>query len=152
MAHFQLLTTHYSLLTPPMPHEPIQFGPRRDTPNEAEVSIDPSASGVTPRAIDVDRDRALTIDWSDGTRSVLPVALLRRLSPSAEAKAWRDEQAKNPLAVLPTSKSSPTGPLRIENAELVGNYALRLSFSDGHSSGLYAWDYLRALALRGDAE
>lgn len=130
-----------------MAHEPIQFHARRDAPNEAEVPV--SGEAVQPTAIDVDRDRALTIDWADGTRSVLPVSLLRRMSPSAEAKVWRDEQANNPLAVLPdktaASMSDDATPLRIDNAELVGKYAIRLVFSDGHSSGLYAWDYLRTL-------
>ncbi len=135
-----------------MPHEPIQFGPQRETPNDAEVPV--AAEAVQPVSIDVDRERALTIVWSDGVTSVLPVPLLRRMSPSAEAKAWRDEQAHNPLAVLPdaaaramSGKGAPQ--LRIDNAELVGKYAIRLSFSDGHSSGLYAWDYLRSLAATG---
>lgn len=129
-----------------MAHEPIQFHARRDAPNEAEVRI--SGEAVQPTAIDVDRDRALTIDWADGTRSVLPVLLLRRMSPSAEAKVWRDEQANNPLAVLSdkaAAMSDDAMPLRIDNAELVGKYAIRLVFSDGHSSGLYTWDYLRTL-------
>ncbi|MEM1026982.1 MAG: DUF971 domain-containing protein [Planctomycetota bacterium] len=136
-----------------MAHEPIQFGPapsvggRRDQANEAELPV--SGDAVLPVSIDVDRDRALTVEWADGTASVLPVALLRRMSPSAEAKAWRDEQASNPLAVLPEKSAAALAdgaqPLRIENAELMGNYAIRLVFSDGHSSGLYAWNYLRTL-------
>ncbi|MEM1099582.1 MAG: DUF971 domain-containing protein [Planctomycetota bacterium] len=132
-----------------MAHEPIQFGPsgQREQPNEAEVSV--RGDAIVPAALDVDRDRALTIDWADGTRSVLPVPLLRKMSPSAEAKAWREEQASNPLAVLPDRQAAALSegaePLRIENAELVGNYAIRLVFSDGHSSGLYAWGYLRTL-------
>lgn len=128
-----------------MAHEPIQFGPRRDEPNEAEVPVDPS--NVRPVSIDLDRDQALTIRWTDGVTSVLPVDLLRRMSPSAEAKAWRDEQASNPLAVLPdrAAQQLEGGKITVESAELVGKYAIRLAFSDGHSSGLYAWDYLRGL-------
>ena len=70
---------------------------------------------------------------------VLPVALLRKMSPSAETKKLREEMASNPLAVLP---SSGGGELRAESAELVGNYALRIRFSDGHDTGIYTWDYL----------
>ncbi|MEM8783745.1 MAG: DUF971 domain-containing protein [Planctomycetota bacterium] len=132
-----------------MPHEPIQFGPRRGEPNEAELPVD--ADRTPPAKIDVDRERAVTLTWLDGTTSVLPVPLLRRMSPSAEAKAWREEQANNPLAVM-TAQAAATmsggASLRIENAELVGKYAIRLVFSDRHSSGLYTWDYLRTLASR----
>jgi DUF971 family protein len=125
-----------------MAHEPIHFGPSR-RPSEAEVPV--SASKAPPTAIDVDRPHGLTLTWADGSRTHLPVDLLRRHSPSAEARAWAEEQARNPLAVMPESAAF-SEPLRIVDAELVGRYALRLRFSDGHDTGLYAWDYLRTLA------
>jgi DUF971 family protein len=94
--------------------------------------------------LDLDRSVGLTIDWSDGRQDHLTVGMLRRLSPSAEAKATRDELSTNPLAVL---RSSPTEtPLSADRLELVGNYAIRIIFSDGHRTGLYTWAYLRELA------
>jgi len=97
-----------------------------------------------PRHLDLRRDEALEVEWADGTRSTYPIAWLRRMSPSADAKALRDEQARNPLTVLPASTFSDT-PLRAVDAELVGNYAIRITFSDGHSTGIYSWDYLRSI-------
>jgi DUF971 family protein len=47
------------------------------------------------------------------------------------------------LAILP---SSSKGPLTALGAELAGNYGLRIEFSDGHSTGIYTWQYLRELA------
>lgn len=82
--------------------------------------------------------------WSDGTRSHYPIAHLRRMSPSAEARELREALARNPLTVLP-SRPDAAGPLRALDAELVGNYALRIRFSDGHSTGLYSWEYLREI-------
>jgi DUF971 family protein len=64
------------------------------------------------------------------------------MSPSADAKTTREELDTNPLAILPKSSSEP---LKITDASLVGNYAVRLTFSDGHSTGIYSWDYLRNL-------
>ncbi len=125
-----------------MAHEPIQFG-TTDASGDAELDIPKTKE--TPLSLDLKRDEALTVRWSDGRVSVYPIGLLRRMSPSAEAKAWRDEQAKNPLAVLPDAAARQSGPLTAESAELVGQYALRITFSDGHSSGLYSWDYLRWL-------
>lgn len=98
---------------------------------------------VFPKKIDLERSVALTIAWSDGRVSVYPVAYLRRHSPSAEARELREELAKNPLTVLPAGSGS--GPLRAEGVELVGNYALRVRFSDGHATGLYTWAYLREI-------
>lgn len=103
------------------------------------------SSSAEPRPIhlDLQKDKALTVRWSDGRVSVYPIAYLRRMSPSADARQLREEMAKNPLAVLPASQSS--GPLTATSAELVGNYALRIRFSDGHDTGIYSWSYLRQI-------
>ena len=96
-----------------------------------------------PVHLDLDRERGLTVEWNDGRRSFYPVAYLRRHSPSADAKTLRESLATNPLTVLPSSAAA--GPLRAESAELVGNYALRIEFSDGHRTGIYSWTYLREI-------
>ncbi len=95
-----------------------------------------------PKQLDLDRDKGLTVTWSDGRVSFFSIDYLRKMSPSADAKQLREEMAKNPLTVLPSGTSSQ-GPLRAESAEMVGKYALRIRFSDGHDTGLYSWDYLR---------
>ena len=97
-----------------------------------------------PRHVDVQRDRGLDVEWADGTRSFYPTAHLRRMSPSAEARQLREELAKNPLTVLP-SGGRPAAALTLVGAELVGNYAIRLRFSDGHDTGIYSWQYLRQI-------
>lgn len=96
-----------------------------------------------PVRIDLDRERGLEVEWDDGRTSFYPVAYLRRSSPSADARALRDELARNPLTVLPAGRAS--GPLTALGAELVGNYAIRVRFSDGHSTGIYSWRYLRSI-------
>ena len=97
-----------------------------------------------PLHLDLVRDEALSITWDDGHSSRLPVALLRRMSPSADQRQLREEMASNPLTVLPSRTFD--APIRVESIELVGNYALRIRFSDGHDTGLYAWKLLRELA------
>ena len=99
-----------------------------------------------PIHIDLKKDEGLTLEWPDGQRDFLPIAFLRRMSPSAEAKHLREEMAKNPLTVLPASAAGSKGSLTALGAELVGNYALRIRFSDGHDTGIYSWQYLRQLA------
>ena len=102
------------------------------------------AGPIKPKHLDLDKDQALTVHWTDGRVSVYPIAYLRKWSPSADARELRKEMEQNPLTVLPSSAKQET-PLRAESAELVGNYALRIHFSDGHHTGLYSWDYLRRI-------
>jgi DUF971 family protein len=105
----------------------------------------------SPLHIDLKKDRGLTIAWADGSSSYYSILYLRKMSPSAEARELRDQIKKNPLTVLPSStfppRSAPGAPQQLTalSAELVGNYALRITFSDGHSTGIYSWDYLREI-------
>ena len=96
-----------------------------------------------PTHLDLKKDKGLTVRWADGTTSYFSVTYLRRMSPSAEARQFREQIEKNPLTVLP---AAPAGRgLIAEAAELVGNYAIRIRFSDGHSTGIYSWEYLRSI-------
>jgi len=102
---------------------------------------------TTPTRLDLKRDRGLTIEWGDGTSSYYSIAYLRRMSPSADMRQLREEMDKNPLTVI--QQPGRGGPLVAVDAELVGNYAIRITFSDGHSSGIYTWEYLREIAHEG---
>lgn len=107
-----------------------------------------------PRRIDLKKNRGLTIEWADGSTSYFSIAYLRRMSPSAEARELRKELARNPLTVLPSSGRGGDGRgggLVAESAELVGNYAIRVRFSDGHDTGIYSWRYLREIDPGADA-
>jgi DUF971 family protein len=99
-----------------------------------------------PEHLDLDRNRGLTVHWDDGRVSFYPVAYLRRMSPSAEMRELREQMERNPLTVLPESMAGASSEnLYATDAELVGNYAIRIRFSDGHHTGLYSWDYLRRI-------
>lgn len=81
--------------------------------------------------------RELAIRFEDGRESVIPYELLRVESPSAETKG---HGATRPPP--PAGKTS----VGVTGAELVGRYAVRIQFDDGHDTGLYSWRYLRELA------
>lgn len=99
----------------------------------------------TPTNLDLKKDRGLTIEWSDGTSSYYAIAYLRRMSPSADMKQLRDEMQTNPLTILNPRGGGGSGPVVATEAQLVGNYAIKIEFSDGHSSGIYSWEYLRQI-------
>ena len=98
-----------------------------------------------PVHLDLKKDRGLTVQWADGTSSYFSIPYLRKMSPSAETRHLREEMARNPLTVLPASVAQRTGPLTALGAEFVGNYAIRIRFSDGHDTGIYSWRYLREI-------
>jgi DUF971 family protein len=98
---------------------------------------------LAPTALDLKKDKGLTIAWNDGVSSYYSIAYLRKFSPSADMRVLREEMATNPLTILPSTQTH--GPLTALGAELVGNYALRIRFSDGHDTGIYTWEYLREI-------
>ncbi len=124
-------------------HEPIRF--HHGQGNAGDAGDGEPGAGARPKHLDLKKDTALTIQWSDGRVSIYPIAYLRKLSPSAEARELRKEMARNPLTVLPAGASG-TGPLTAVGIDPVGNYAVRIRFSDGHETGLYSWTYLRQIA------
>lgn len=104
-----------------------------------------------PKNLDLKKDRGLTVEWADGSTSYYSIAYLRKMSPSAEQRELRKQMERNPLTVLPATGGG--GSLRAEDAELVGNYAIRIRFSDGHDTGLFSWDYLRRIdPAKGDED
>ncbi|MFG0286220.1 MAG: gamma-butyrobetaine hydroxylase-like domain-containing protein [Phycisphaerales bacterium JB039] len=100
---------------------------------------------LTPQHLDLRKTEGLEVLWPDGRRSFYPIGYLRRMSPSADMRELRKQMERNPLTVLPASAGSPGGALVATGAELVGNYAIRITFSDGHSTGIYSWEYLRKI-------
>lgn len=99
---------------------------------------------TTPRPVDIrlhQASRRLEISFDDGRMAMLSCEYLRVYSPSAEVRGHGAGQE-----VLQVGKES----VNITGIEPVGNYAVRLTFSDGHDTGLYSWDYLYDLAEHQD--
>ncbi len=97
--------------------------------------------------LDLKRDEKLTIAWQDGVVSVYPLVLLRKMCPCAGCKGAREAELTRPktsLSVLPETFSG--GNPTVVDAQLVGNYALRITWSDQHDTGIYSFQYLREIA------
>ena len=98
---------------------------------------------TVPEKLDLKRDEKLSITWKDGHVSEYSISLLRSMCPCAQCRDVREApKAKTSLNLLP---GNYTKPIVILSAELVGNYALRLQWSDDHASGIYSFEYLRHL-------
>jgi len=83
----------------------------------------------------------VSVRWSDGHLSAYPYAYLRGKCPCATCEELGAPAIKppSPLPILGQR------PLKPDRAELVGRYALQIFWSDGHSAGIYSFDYLRNL-------
>lgn len=97
-----------------------------------------------PVEIHLERSRQLCVRWADGHESVYPVVFLRQHCPCATCRHEREARARNPLHVMsaPTRMADQATAI---GAELVGHYALRISWADGHDTGIYDFATLRAL-------
>lgn len=87
------------------------------------------------------KSRVLEISFADGAHFRLPCEFLRVYSPSAEVRGHGPGQE-----VLQTGKKD----VEISRIEPVGQYAVQLHFSDGHSTGIYSWDLLYDYGTRQD--
>ena len=87
------------------------------------------------------QSKVLEVAFGDGARFRIPFELMRIYSPSAEVQGHGPGQE-----VLQTGKRN----VALLALEPVGNYAVQPTFSDGHGSGIFSWDYLYFLGSQQD--
>ena len=104
-----------------MSHEGIRVVPKDQVANEIEADRPLPRISITPEKVRVllTEGKGLEIDWSDGHKP--------------------GEPRPKPAALLPLY----TAPAKPASAHAVGRYALQFNWEDGHTSGIYSWDYLR---------
>ena len=83
--------------------------------------------------------KVLELTFADGHAFRLPYEYLRVYSPSAEVRGHGPGQE-----TLQVGKKD----VAITNVEPVGHYAIQPTFSDGHDTGIYSWEYLHDLGMR----
>ncbi len=96
---------------------------------------------MTPQPTQIQRlSGGISVQWNDGRQGVYSYQLLRQKCPCARCQS--EKSNKNPLRLLPDSL---TKDLTIVDIQLVGRYAIRLIWSDGHKTGIYTFEFLRSL-------
>ncbi len=96
-----------------------------------------------PEHIAISKSRGVQIDWKDRHKSDYGLEYLRDHCPcatctGAHGTAPRPKSGENPFQMF-------TQKLKMESVESVGNYAIRILWSDGHSTGIYSFDHLRKI-------
>jgi len=111
------------------------------------IPIDPRKKPADIK-VRVSTGAGVDIVWADGHSSHYDFAYLREQCPCAMCDDERRKKenltthaGSGPGAVLPMFKPRPTA----RGAKAMGNYALQIDFSDGHTTGIYSYDYLRTI-------
>jgi len=131
-----------------MSHEGIRITSKEQSAREEEENQPLSRIAVTPEKVRVllTEGKGMEIDWVDGHRSAWSFAWLRDACPCATCNDERKQQGRKPgqpkaraAAVLPMY----IPPAKPASAQAVGRYAIQFNWQDGHSGGIYSWEYLR---------
>lgn len=131
-----------------MSHEGIRFVSKEEQGEHNQAERPLPRIAVTPEKVRVKitEGTGLEIDWQDGHKSAWNFAWLRDACPCATCIDER--KAQNRKAGQPKPKAGAllpmyTPPPKPASAHGVGRYAIQFNWLDGHSGGIYSWDYLR---------
>jgi len=104
-----------------------------------------AAVSSDPAEVIVDRqERVLLITWKDGHRSVYPFDDLRRNCPCASCDDARSRQKTGGGLSVLTGPVLRRGETQVTDYHAVGWYALNFTWNDGHDTGIYTYESLRA--------
>lgn len=100
-----------------------------------------------PEHIAISKSKGVKIDWKDGHRSEYSLTYLRDKCPCAQCTGAHGTppgpKGTPPESDNPFQMYKPV--LKMLDVEPVGNYAIRINWSDGHSAGIYSYEHLRSI-------
>jgi DUF971 family protein len=99
-------------------------------------------TSMQAKQIKVLNKESLSIKWDDNSESNITLKYLRDECPCANCKGetilLKTYRPARPASTAP-------GMYKVKNIEMVGSYAIQISWQDGHNTGIYSWEYLRKL-------
>ena len=96
-----------------------------------------------PEHIAISKSKGIKIDWKDGHHSEYGITYLRDKCPCAGCTGAHGTQPRQPETENPFQMFKPV--LKMLGVEPVGNYAIRINWSDGHNAGIYSYDHFRQI-------
>ena len=132
-----------------MSHEGIRFSTQEQKAREEAENRPLPRIAVTPEKVRVllTEGKGMEIDWADGHRSAWSFAWLRAACPCATCIEERKADGRKagqpkpkPAQLLPIYAPPADKP---GSAQPVGRYAIQFNWLDGHTGGIYSWEYLR---------
>jgi DUF971 family protein len=131
-----------------MSHEGIRITEKEQQEREREENRPLPRIAVTPEKVRVllSEGKGMEIDWVDGHRSAWSFEWLRAACPCATCVEERKAEGRKPGQPKPKpAELLPmyAPPAKPASAHAVGRYAIQFNWLDGHSGGIYSWEYLR---------
>ena len=96
-----------------------------------------------PEHIAISKSKGIKIDWKDGHHSDYGLTYLRDKCPCATCSGAHGTPPRVPEADNPFQMYKPA--LKMVGVEPVGNYAIRINWSDGHNAGIYSYEHFRRI-------
>ena len=96
-----------------------------------------------PEHIAISKSKGISIDWKDGHHSEYGLTYLRDKCPCATCTGAHGTPPRQPEPANPFPMFKPA--LKMLNVEAIGNYAIRIDWSDGHNAGIYSWEHFRRI-------
>jgi len=99
---------------------------------------------LRPKGITLDKQaHELRIDWGEGHTSAYPLNALREACPCVICRGGHEKMGPeyDPNFI----ELKPTRSYNVVDMQIVGNYALQISWDDGHNAGIYTWGYLNRI-------
>ncbi|MDR3626239.1 MAG: DUF971 domain-containing protein [Ignavibacteriaceae bacterium] len=100
---------------------------------------------MKPLAVSISEKKNLLIQWDDGTNSQIELRFLRRYCPCATCSEQRESQSKSYIPLFFADQ------VKVKSISEVGNYAIGITWRDGHNTGIYEFPYLKFLAQSNNA-
>ena len=138
-----------------MSHEGIRIAPKEDDARQSEAERPLPRISITPEKVRVliTEGKGMEIDWIDGHKCAWSFGWLRDACPCATCVEERKAEGRKaglpkpkPAALLPMY----TAPAKPASVHPVGRYAIQFNWLDGHTSGIYSWEYLRRVCQCGE--
>ncbi|MCU1324948.1 MAG: hypothetical protein JWN34_318 [Bryobacterales bacterium] len=98
-----------------------------------------------PDHIAISKSSGIKIDWKDGHKSSYDVVYLRDWCPCASCTGSHGTAPRPKTTEAPNPFQMFQPRIKMLNVEPVGNYAIRIEWSDGHKTGIYSWAHLRSI-------
>ena len=101
---------------------------------------------IDPEHIAISKTNGIKIDWKDGHHSEYGLSYLRDKCPCATCTGAHGTPPREPESAQANNPFQMYKPkLKMLEVEPVGNYAIRINWSDGHNSGIYSYEHFRAI-------
>ena len=95
---------------------------------------------MQPIKIKVIDNKSLLISWENNEETIISLKLLRSLCPCATCRSEREARSKTYIPLLLSNQ------IEVAAIEVVGNYAIKIRWEDGHSTGIYEFSFIMNLA------